>query len=100
MLLKNDVLSLDFILGDNSRYNFDYYIDKGFYWSVGINSKYIGFTNFTNPRSLISESVDPDIDKIQMNFSEFTHQIFVETLNQKRLSTQNRNRVKRFENYY
>ena len=86
LLLKNDVLSLDFILGDNSRYNFDYYIDKGFYWSVGINSKYIGFTNFTNPRSLISESVDPDIDKIQMNFSEFTHQFFVETLIKKDLA--------------
>lgn len=86
LLLKNDVLSLDFILGDNSRYNFDYYIDKGFYWSIGINSKYIGFTNFTNPRSLISESVDPDIDKIQMNFSEFTHQFFVETLIKKDLA--------------
>ena len=86
LLLKNDVLSLDFILGDNSRYNFDYYIDKGFYWSVGINSKYIGFTNFTNPRSLISESADPDIDKIQMNFSEFTHQFFVETLIKKDLA--------------
>lgn len=86
LLLKNDVLSLDFILGDNSRYNFDYYIDKGFYWSVGINSKYIGFTNFTNPRSLISESVDPNIDKIQMNFSEFTHQFFVETLIKKNLA--------------
>lgn len=86
LLLKNDVLSLDFILGDNSRYNFDYYIDKGFYWSVGINSKYIGFTNFTNPRSLISESVDPNIDKIQMNFSEFTHQFFVETLIKKDLA--------------
>jgi NTE family protein len=86
LLLKNDVLSLDFILGDNSRYNFDYYIDKGFYWSVGINSKFIGFTNFTNPRSLISESVDPNIDKIQMNFSEFTHQFFVETLIKKDLA--------------
>jgi NTE family protein len=86
LLLKNDVLSLDFILGDNSRYNFDYYIDKGFYWSVGINSKYIGFTNFNNPRSLISESVDPNIDKIQMNFSEFTHQFFVETLIKKDLA--------------
>jgi NTE family protein len=86
LLLKNDVLSLDFILGDNSRYNFDYYIDKGFYWSVGINSKFIGFTNFTNPRSLISESVDQNIDKIQINFSEFTHQFFVETLIKKDLA--------------
>ncbi len=86
LLFKNDVLSLDFILGDNTRYNFDYYIDKGFYWSVGINSKYIGFSNLTNPAGFINEGVYPEIDKIQMNFSEFTHQIFVETLVKKDLA--------------
>ena len=40
LLLKNDVVSVDFIFGDTPRYNFDYYIDKGFYWSIGVNSKY------------------------------------------------------------
>tara|TARA_B110001469_G_scaffold86845_1_gene82262 strand:- start:5396 stop:7618 length:2223 start_codon:yes stop_codon:yes gene_type:complete len=86
LIFKNDVLSLDFILGDNTRYNFDYYIDKGFYWSVGINSKYIGFDNFTNPAGLIDEGMYPGIDKIQMTFSEFTHQIFAETLIKKDLA--------------
>ena len=86
LIFKNDVLSLDFILGDNTRYNFDYYIDKGFYWSVGINSKYIGFKNYTNPAGLINENMYPEVDKIQMNFSEFTHQIFVETLIKKDLA--------------
>lgn len=86
LLLKNDVLSMDFILGDNVRYNFDYYIDKGFYWSVGINSKYLGFKNITNPASLINDEVYPEIDKIQMNFSEFTHQFFAETLIKKDLA--------------
>ena len=86
LLLKNDVLSMDFILGDNIRYNFDYYIDKGFYWSVGINSKYMGFKDFINPRSLIVDDGYPDIDKIQMTFREFTHQFFVETLIKKDLA--------------
>ncbi len=86
LIFKNDVVSLDFILGDNTRYNFDYYIDKGFYWSVGINSKYIGFDNFTNPAGLIDEGMYPEIDKIQMTFSEFTHQIFAETLIKKDLA--------------
>ena len=86
LLLKNDVLSMDFILGDNTRYNFDYYIDKGFYWSVGINSKYIGFNNLIKPTSLINESLYPNIDEIQMDFSEFTHQFFVETLIHKDLA--------------
>ena len=86
LLLKNDVLSMDFILGDNTRYNFDYYIDKGFYWSVGINSKYIGFNNLIKPTSLINGSLYPNIDEIQMDFSEFTHQFFVETLIHKDLA--------------
>ena len=86
LLLKNDVLSMDFILGDNTRYNFDYYIDKGFYWSVGINSKYLGFKNVTNPASLNNGAVYPETDKIQMNFSEFTHQFFAETLIKKDLA--------------
>ena len=86
LLLKNDVLSLDLIFGDNTRYNFDYYIDKGFYWSVGFNSKYIGFNNFTDPAGLINEDVYPEIDKIQMSFREFTHQFFVETLIKKDLA--------------
>mgnify|MGYP000946519727 CR=1 FL=1 len=86
LIFKNDVLSLDLILGDNTRYNFDYYIDKGFYWSVGVNSKYIGFKNSTNPAGLINEDVYPDIDKIQITFSEFTHQIFAETLIKKDLA--------------
>ena len=80
LLLKNDVLSIDFILGDNIRYNFDYYIDKGFYWSVGLNSKYIGFDSFNSPTGFISDDVYPKVDEIQMSFSEFTHQFFIESL--------------------
>ena len=86
LLLKNDVLSLDFILGDNTRYNFDYYIDKGFYWSVGVNSKYIGFKNKTRPLSLVNDERFIGIDKIQVSFKEFTHQLFVETLIKKDLA--------------
>ena len=33
LLIKNDVISIDAILGDNIRYNFDYFVDNGFYWS-------------------------------------------------------------------
>ncbi len=45
MLLKNDVASFDLALGDHVRYNFNYFVDNGFYWSVGINSKYNKFNN-------------------------------------------------------
>ena len=43
VLMNDDVASLDFILGDNVRYNFQYYVDKGFYWSFGINSSFYEF---------------------------------------------------------
>jgi NTE family protein len=86
LFLKNDVLSLDFILGDNSRYNFDYYIDKGFYWSVGINSRYIGFNHSTDPSGLINTINYPSVEEIPMNFRDFTHQFFVETLVKKDLA--------------
>ena len=49
----DDVVGLDVVLGDNVRYNFDYYIDNGFYWSFGFKSRYNTFnknvtTDFQN----------------------------------------------------
>jgi len=37
LLFKNDVFSFDAILGDSPRYTLDYYIDKGYYWSIGLS---------------------------------------------------------------
>jgi len=45
LLMKSDVASLDVAVGDNVRYNFNYFVDNGFYWSVGINSKYNQFSH-------------------------------------------------------
>jgi len=42
-LQKDDLLSFDFIAGDNIRYKFDYYVDKGFYTSYGFQSRYDRF---------------------------------------------------------
>ena len=44
-LFKNDELSFDMIFGDNVRYTFDYYIDKGLYWSVGFHSRLNQFSH-------------------------------------------------------
>ena len=43
-LQKDDLISLDFIAGDNIRYKFDYYVDKGFYTSYGFQSRYDRFS--------------------------------------------------------
>ncbi|WLD24021.1 patatin-like phospholipase family protein [Flavobacterium dauae] len=39
LLFKNDLASLDFIFGDNIRYNFNYLVDNGFRWSFGVQSR-------------------------------------------------------------
>ena len=44
MFFKNDVGSADFILGDNTRFTLDYYIDNGFRWSFGFKSNFDQFT--------------------------------------------------------
>lgn len=78
---KNDVASLDIILGDHFRYNFDYYIDNGFYWSFGINSRLNTFNK--NIRNDFNDGItftDLNINSINIDFSDFSNQIFVETI--------------------
>ncbi|WP_339834690.1 patatin-like phospholipase family protein [uncultured Flavobacterium sp.] len=81
LLSKNDVASLDIALGDNFRYNFDYYIDNGFYWSFGINSRLNTFNkNIQNDFNDGTTLTNLDINSINIDFSDFSNQIFVETI--------------------
>jgi NTE family protein len=78
---KNDVASVDIVLGDNFRYNFDYYIDNGFYWSFGIKSKLNSFnrnlnTDFSDGSLLHSLN----INTINIDFSSLTNQIYLQTV--------------------
>jgi NTE family protein len=80
-LFKNDVLSLDLILGDNFRYNFDYYIDNGFYWSFGLKSTFNQFN-----RNIKIDFSDGEllailgINSINIDFADYTNQAYVQTL--------------------
>ncbi len=80
LLFGGDVISGDVILGDNPRYNFDYYIDKGRYWSIGLHSEFIGFEE--NVDADIVESLAgfaiPGINSVELEFREFTHQVYVQ----------------------
>jgi NTE family protein len=80
-LFKNDVASLDIGLGDNIRYNFDYYIDNGFYWSFGVKSRYNTFnknvtTDFRNGELLAQIG----LNNINIDFSDLTHQVYMQTI--------------------
>ncbi|MBF8149786.1 patatin-like phospholipase family protein [Winogradskyella sp. F6397] len=82
LLLNNDIASLDVILGDNPRYNFDYFIDKGFYISLGIKSRFNKFNKNVNPRLAIEEGSPllTGLNKIDAKISDFTNQVYLQTI--------------------
>ena len=78
---KNDITSIDLILGDNLRYNLDYYLDNGFYWSFGFKSRFNQFnrnieTDF-NDGQLLKEL---GLNSINFDFSDFTNQAYLQTI--------------------
>ncbi|WP_298238715.1 patatin-like phospholipase family protein [uncultured Algibacter sp.] len=82
LLFKNDLASLDIILGDNVRYNFEYLIDKGFYWSVGIRSRYNQFEKNISAQLLLDESqiITPELNKIDVKLRDQTNQFYLQTI--------------------
>ena len=80
-LFKNDVVSLDLGLGDNIRYNLDYYIDNGFYFSFGLKSRYNTFnknvtTDFRNGALLTQLG----LSSINIDFQDLTNQAYLQTV--------------------
>lgn len=82
LFYKDDVASFDFILGDNIRFNLDYYIDKGSYWSFGFHSSLDEF----------KEEIDVDvlrtnfdivagnaINEINLDLRDWTNQLYIQT---------------------
>lgn len=81
ILFRNDVLSVDVGLGDNFRYNLDYYIDNGFYFSFGLKSRFNQFnrnvsTDFNNGAFFDQEG----INAINVDYSDFSHQAYLQTV--------------------
>jgi len=87
-LFTNDVASLDVVLGDNFRYNFQYYIDKGYYWSVGVKSRYNLFKRgvFVDLAEDTNGFQTIGINKVEVEYQDYTNQFYVETLFQQKFS--------------
>ncbi len=78
--LKNDNTSLDIILGDNFRYDFNYYVENGFNISFGFNSRLNQF-NRNVTESISSQATDnPDINLINVDFLDITNQAYFQTI--------------------
>lgn len=80
LLVKNDVASIDVILGDNFRYNFDYYIDNGFYWSFGFNSKLTAFNRNINSNITGDLTSNTGLSAINVNFTDLSNQAYLQTI--------------------
>ena len=81
VLFKSDIMSLDLIAGDNVRYNFEYYIDKGFYWSVGLSSRYNEFNKNVAASALLSQQAinAAGVNKLGIKVTDITNKVFVQT---------------------
>jgi len=81
LLLTNDIISLDLIIGEKSRYNFEYFIDKGNYWSIGLNSRFYRIDEDVNLGQIQSFNFfnTPDINQFNLELEDFTNQFFAET---------------------
>ena len=82
-LSKDDVASFDFILGDNVRYNLQYYIDKGSYWSFGFNSRFNDFEkeiDFDVIKSNFDVPNVGNVNNINLGVTDFTNQVYLQTV--------------------
>lgn len=78
----NDVASLDLIIGDNLRYNLNYYIDKGRYWSIGFYSRFNQFeedVNFEFIQQNVGSQNILNLNQVRLENNDFTNQIYAET---------------------
>ena len=82
LLFDNDLASLDVVLGDNVRYNFDYFIDKGFYISIGLKSRFNQFNKNINPNLALDNTVSffEELNRIDVKLQDLTNQFFIQTL--------------------
>ncbi|NKI26473.1 patatin [Arenibacter sp. 6A1] len=82
-LRDDDVASFDFIIGDNLRYYLEYYVDRGFYWSFGVNSRFNDFSkeiDFSLIESNFEVENNANIRNINLGVTDITNQIYLQTV--------------------
>lgn len=81
LMQLDDFLSLDVVLGDNFRYRFDYFVDKGYYVSYGLTSKFIQFNRKVNTVRLASYDIQfSNLNKLDVSASDWVNQAYIQTL--------------------
>ena len=77
-LFKNDYLSADVIIGDNIRYNVDYFRDNGDNWSYGLNTRYNHFKMNLFFEDLDEDNPDTGV-KVPVKYSDRSTQFYAQT---------------------
>lgn len=81
LLSKNDMISLDLKVGDNFRYDFNYLIDNGYYFSFGVSSTLDKFNkNVNNAFSIQNFLNNSSFDKINLDYATVTNRVFLQTI--------------------
>ena len=80
-LFKNDIASFDLIIGDNVRYNLDYYVDNGYNLSYGFKSQLNQFNkNVTNEISSLSVVPLANVNSLNIDFLDITNQFYFQSI--------------------
>ncbi len=82
LLTKNDVISIDAILGDQPRYNINYYIDDSHNWSTGINHRLYRYERAFDLASVRFRTNIPitDVNFVEIEYVDISTQLYFETL--------------------
>ena len=80
LLSKNDMVSMDIVLGDNFRYDFNYLIDNGYYFSFGVSSNLNKFNKNVNNVFGIQKFLNNNFEKINLDYSSLTNKVFIQTV--------------------
>jgi NTE family protein len=76
---KNDILSSDFVFGDNLRAYLNYFVDNGFYTSYGFSSRFHKFDTQV-------KYDEGEVTRINKNYLDVTNFAYVQTVFNKKMA--------------
>ena len=81
LFFKNDFISADFVVGDNIRYNLDYFYDNGFNWSFGVNTRYNSFKAdiVANTLPVVKNDTISSGLNVPIKYFDFTTRLFLQS---------------------
>lgn len=80
LFIKNDNTSLDLIIGDNFRYNFNYYVDNGFNISYGFKSSFSQFDKNISSTIQVDKSTGAENSLVNVSYQDWNNQAYFQSV--------------------